>query len=90
MQLLFAKCMLAYAMSVYFCFCKLFALRCLACCSVPYEQFCMLQSNLAKQLAKLVKVKYVEDITYASRVGELLQCLPLVYVTFSPMFPLRS
>lgn len=30
----------------------------------------VLQSNLAKQLAKLVKVKYVEDITAASRVGE--------------------
>ncbi len=28
-----------------------------------------LQGNLAKQLAKLVKVKYVEDISTASRVG---------------------
>lgn len=34
-----------------------------------------LQSNLAKQLAKLVKVKYVEDITDASRVGEPVQLL---------------
>ncbi len=31
----------------------------------------MLQSNLVKQLAKLVKVRYVEDITSADRVGEL-------------------
>jgi len=28
-----------------------------------------MQGNLAKQLAKLVKVKYVEDISLASRVG---------------------
>lgn len=33
---------------------------------------CCLQSNLAKQLAKLVKVKYVEDISAASRVGRHL------------------
>ena len=29
----------------------------------------LMQGNLAKQLAKLVKVKYVEDISLASRVG---------------------
>ncbi len=29
-----------------------------------------MQGNLAKQLAKLVKVKYVEDISLASRVGK--------------------
>ena len=29
-----------------------------------------MQSNLVKQLAKLVKVRYVEDITYAERVGK--------------------
>jgi hypothetical protein len=28
------------------------------------------QANLVKQLAKLVKVRYVEDITYGERVGE--------------------
>lgn len=33
-----------------------------------------MQSNLAKQLAKLVKVKYVEDISAASRVGKQLEC----------------
>ena len=31
-----------------------------------------MQSNLAKQLAKLVKVKYVEDISAAARVGKQL------------------
>lgn len=36
----------------------------------PLTKPVVLQSNLAKQLAKLVKVKYVEDITAASRVGE--------------------
>ena len=36
-----------------------------------------LQSNLAKQLAKLVKVKYVEDISTASRVGTPLTNHPL-------------
>lgn len=34
------------------------------------SSWCVMQSNLAKQLGKLVKVKYVEDITDASRVGE--------------------
>ena len=29
----------------------------------------MLQANLVKQLAKLVKVRYVEDITASERVG---------------------
>ena len=33
-----------------------------------------MQGNLAKQLAKLVKVKYVEDISLASRVG-MYPCL---------------
>lgn len=33
-----------------------------------------MQSNLAKQLAKLVKVKYVEDISAASRVGMQAEC----------------
>ena len=28
------------------------------------------QSKLVKQLAKLVKVRYVEDITFQSRVGQ--------------------
>ena len=36
------------------------------------------QSNLAKQLAKLVKVKYVENITDASRVGGLPCVCPVV------------
>jgi hypothetical protein len=30
----------------------------------------LLQSNLVKQLGKLVKVRYVEDITKSKRVGE--------------------
>ena len=30
----------------------------------------MVQANLVKQLAKLVKVRYVEDITESERVGE--------------------
>ena len=30
----------------------------------------LLQANLVKQLGKLVKVRYVEDITSAKRVGE--------------------
>jgi len=32
----------------------------------------VLQANLVKQLAKLVKVRYVEDITDSERVGMLL------------------
>ena len=39
---------------------------------LPYCVYALVQSNLAKQLAKLVKVKYVENITDASRVGRLL------------------
>jgi hypothetical protein len=35
----------------------------LCCCSCA-------QSNLVKQLGKLVKVRYVEDITKSKRVGE--------------------
>ena len=34
----------------------------------------LLQANLTKQLAKLVKVKYVEDITDSTRVGEAATC----------------
>ena len=30
------------------------------------------QTNLVKQLAKLVKVRYVEDITHSERVGAAL------------------
>lgn len=36
----------------------------------PSHSFCPLQANLVKQLGKLVKVRYVEDITPAKRVGE--------------------
>lgn len=32
----------------------------------------IMQANLVKQLAKLVKVRYVEDITASERVGEKL------------------
>jgi len=34
-----------------------------------------LQDNLVKQLAKLVKVRYVEDITDSERVGMRSYCL---------------
>ena len=44
-----------------------------------------MQSNLAKQLGKLVKVKYVEDITDASRVGE-----PAHACTMSPIQSLTT
>lgn len=39
-------------------------LRLLLLCPGP-----LLQANLVKQLAKLVKVRYVEDITASERVG---------------------
>ena len=41
-------------------------------CLQQHSKFdsCALQANLTKQLAKLVKVKYVEDITDSTRVGE--------------------
>lgn len=32
---------------------------------------CPSQSNLVKQLSKLVKVRYVEDVTRQERVGEM-------------------
>lgn len=35
------------------------------------------QANLVKQLAKLVKVRYVEDITESDRVGESLHSTAL-------------
>lgn len=49
-----------------------------SCCSFTCvtdlwrDNVCWMQSNLAKQLAKLVKVKYVEDISAAARVGKQL------------------
>ena len=36
----------------------------------------MLQANLVKQLAKLLKVRYVEDITASKRVGECAAFAP--------------
>ena len=49
------------------------------------SSWCVMQSNLAKQLGKLVKVKYVEDITDASRVGE-----PAHACTVSPIQSLTT
>lgn len=37
-------------------------------------QGCVVQANLVKQLAKLVKVRYVEDITASERVGAPVCC----------------
>lgn len=38
------------------------------------------QANIVKQLAKLVKVRYVEDITDARRVGPHLSLMPSVHL----------
>lgn len=45
----------------------------------------LVQSNLVKQLAKLVKVRYVEDITSADRVGKISP--PLSVKSTLPLSP---
>lgn len=52
---------------------KLSRQACTFTCHITHNTF--MQVNLVKQLQKLVKVRYVEDITDSTRIGECVHVL---------------